>query len=118
MPGTIQHHTLVYTVVIAALLAAFFDLTRIAALGAIFYLVMDIAIHWGVFRHLRDDIQASPAILISAIAFDVIVLAAFLIMKANSDPMIVAVAVGGIVSIFGFERLFLRAKRRSKARAT
>ncbi len=118
MPGTIQHHTLVYTVVIASLLAAFFDLTRIAALGAIFYIVMDIAIHWGVFRHLRDDIQASPAILISAMTFDVIVLAAFLIMKANSDPMIVAVALGGIVFIFGFERLFLRAKRRSKARAT
>ena len=47
MPGNIQKHTLVYTVVLAAFLAAFFDLSRIASLGAIFYLVMDIVIHWG-----------------------------------------------------------------------
>lgn len=56
MPGAIQKHTLVYTVVLAGLLAAFFDLSRIAALGAIFYLVMDIGIHWGVLRKLRDDV--------------------------------------------------------------
>ena len=40
MPGDIQKHTLVYTVVLAAALAAFFDLSRIASLGAIFYLVI------------------------------------------------------------------------------
>ncbi len=33
MPGSIQKHTLVYTVVIAAFLAAFFDLGRIASMG-------------------------------------------------------------------------------------
>jgi len=48
MPGTIQKHTLVYTVVIAIFLTLFFDLSRIASLGAIFYLTMDIAVHWGV----------------------------------------------------------------------
>nr|QQZ51122.1 hypothetical protein JKL49_08310 [Phenylobacterium glaciei] len=54
LPGeNIQKHLLVYTAAIASLLAVFFDLSRIASLGAIFYLVMDIAIHWGVFRHLR-----------------------------------------------------------------
>ncbi len=46
-PGTIQKHTLVYTVVLGLVLTAFFDLSRIAALGIVFYLVMDIAIHWG-----------------------------------------------------------------------
>ena len=56
MPGGIQKHTLVYTVVLAAFLAAFFDLSRIASLGAIYYLVMDIAIHWGVWRHLKADV--------------------------------------------------------------
>ena len=45
MPGDLQKHLLVYTAVLAALLAALFDLSRIAALGAIYYLVMDIAIH-------------------------------------------------------------------------
>lgn len=49
MPGSIQKHTLVYTIVLGLLLTAFFDLSRIAALGIIFYLIMDIAIHWGYF---------------------------------------------------------------------
>jgi len=55
MPGPIQKHLLVYTAVIAGLLAVFFDLSRIASLGAIFYLVMDIMIHWGVFRFLTME---------------------------------------------------------------
>ncbi|MBL4612070.1 MAG: APC family permease, partial [Pseudomonas sp.] len=50
MSGSIQKHTLVYTVVLGLILTAFFDLSRIAALGIIFYLIMDIAIHWGVLR--------------------------------------------------------------------
>jgi amino acid transporter len=107
MPGSIQKHTLVYTVIAAALLAAFFDLSRIASLGAIFYLVMDILIHWGVLRHLREDVGANPVILSLAIFFDVVVLIAFLVIKGGSDPMIIAISLGGIALIFGFEKLFL-----------
>lgn len=36
MPGTIKDHTLIYTVVIAGVLTVFFDLSRIASLGAFF----------------------------------------------------------------------------------
>lgn len=111
MPGTIQKHTLVYTVVLAGLLAAFFDLSRIASLGAIFYLVMDIAIHWGVLRHLKDDVKASAAVLITAIVLDLIVLGAFVVMKAAVDPLIIWVGFGGIALIFGLERLFLQSRR-------
>lgn len=107
MPGSIQKHTLVYTVIAAALLAAFFDLSRIASLGAIFYLVMDILIHWGVLRHLREDVGANPVILSLAIFFDAVVLIAFLVIKGGSDPMIIAISLGGIALIFGFEKLFL-----------
>ena len=52
MTSPLQKHLLVYTVVIAVTLTIFFDLSRIAALGAIFYLTMDIGIHWGVLRYL------------------------------------------------------------------
>ncbi len=45
MPGSIQKHTLVYAVVVAILLTILFDLSRIASIGAILYLVMDIIIH-------------------------------------------------------------------------
>ncbi|HBQ18493.1 MAG TPA: amino acid permease [Myxococcales bacterium] len=107
MPGDIQKHVLVYTVVAASLLAAFFDIGRIASLGAVFYLVMDIAIHWGVFRHLKDDVGARGWVLLGAIALDVVVLGAFLVIKAMNDPLIIAVSLGGIVAIVAFERFYL-----------
>ncbi|RZO63928.1 MAG: APC family permease [Sandaracinaceae bacterium] len=107
MPGDIQKHVLVYTVVAASLLAAFFDIGRIASLGAVFYLVMDIAIHWGVFRHLKDDVGARGWVLLGAIALDVVVLGAFLVIKAMNDPLIIGVSLGGIVAIVAFERFYL-----------
>ncbi|MEE2878845.1 APC family permease [Hyphomonas sp.] len=111
MPGTIQKHTLVYTVVAAGLLAAFFDLSRIASLGAIFYLVMDMIIHWGVFRQLRQDVGAAPAILLCAILLDALALSAFLILKWQADPSIIIIALTGMLAIFAFERFFLQRMR-------
>jgi amino acid transporter len=108
MPGSIQKHTLVYTVVLGLLLTTFFDLTRIAALGIIFYLIMDIAIHWGILRHLRQEIKASGAILIGAIVLDLIVLAGFLWIKISSDLLVVVVACAVMLSILVAEALFLR----------
>lgn len=107
MPGDVQKHTLVYTVVLAALLAAFFDLSRIASLGAIFYLIMDIAIHWGVFRNLRDDVNASGWVLITAIVLDAGVLIAFLVIKGGSDPFIVILGLLAVLAMFAFERYYL-----------
>ena len=85
----------------------FFDLSRIASLGVFFYLIMDMLVHWGVFRYLRQEIGANSAILLSAIAFDAIVLIAFTAMKLGSDPMIVLYAVVGITTVFVYERFFL-----------
>ncbi|OYZ23597.1 MAG: amino acid permease [Sulfurovum sp. 16-42-52] len=108
MPGDIQKHTLVYTVVIAIFMTIFFDLSRIASLGAIFYIVMDIAVHWGVFKYLRKEINANAFILISAILFDVVVLGAFLIVKASTDMMVIYAALIGILFIFIGESIFLK----------
>ncbi|MBM2323783.1 MULTISPECIES: APC family permease [Marivita] len=107
MPGPIQRHTLVYTVVIAATLAVLFDLGRIASLGAFFYLVMDMIIHWGVFRYRRADVGAFGIVLLTALALDAIVLAAFTVMKLQSDPMIVLYAAVGMIAVFAFERVYL-----------
>ena len=108
MPGSIQKHTLVYTVVLALLLTMFFDLTRIAALGIIFYLVMDIAVHWGILRYLRHEIKARPLILIIAIILDSIVLSGFIYIKIQSDPLVVSVAGAVMLVILIVEVLFLR----------
>ena len=108
MPGSIQRHTLVYTIVIAMLLTVFFDLSRIAALGAIFYLVMDMLIHWGVLRRLRQEIEASAVILVMAIVLDAVVLVALLVVKAQSDMLVLWASLAGLVVIFAGEWLFLR----------
>lgn len=107
MSGPIQRHTLVYTVVIASTLAVLFDLGRIASLGAFFYLVMDMIIHWGVFRYRRADVGAFGIVLLTALALDAIVLAAFTVMKLQSDPMIVLYAAVGMIAVFAFERVYL-----------
>jgi amino acid transporter len=108
MPGSIQKHTLVYTVILGLLLTLFFDLTRIAAMGIIFYLIMDIAVHWGVLRYLRHEIGARLSILIAAIVLDLIVLAGFIWIKIVSDPLVVGVAVGVMLALLIMEVLFLR----------
>lgn len=107
MSGSIQKHTLVYTTVIAMLLTTFFDLSRIASLGAIFYIIMDIAIHWGVFRRLRTETKANGAILIAAIILDVIVLGAFLWVKTQSDMLVIWASLIGLVVTFAGERIFI-----------
>ena len=107
MPGRIQKHTLVYTAVIAVALTIFFDLSRIASLGAIFYLVMDMAVHWGVYRRLRKDVGAKAPVVLTALVLDAIVLGAFFYMKATSDPLVLIVSVVGMAVIFGAEWWFI-----------
>lgn len=98
---------LILTVILAMVLTVLFDLTRIASIGAIFYLVMDIAIHWGLLRYLRSDVKASPVIPVVAIVLDAVVLGAFLLLKLNSDPLIIGVALVGFVAILVAQRLFM-----------
>jgi hypothetical protein len=94
-------------VVIASVLAVFFDLSRIASLGVFFYLLMDMIVHWGVWRYRRKEIGAAGVILLAAFGFDAIVLAAFTLVKLQSDPVIVAYAVSAIAAVFAFERVYL-----------
>jgi len=110
MSGSIQKHMLIYVVVIAIILTIFFDLSRIASIGAIFYLVMDMIIHWGVFKHLRKEVKANGVILISALVLDLIVLIAFLWIKTTTDIFVVIISVIGIILVFAGEKWFLHWK--------
>ncbi|MFC5546450.1 APC family permease [Marinobacter koreensis] len=111
MPGSIQKHTLVYTVVLGLVLTAFFDLSRIAALGIIFYLIMDIAIHWGVLRHLRDAVKARPWIPATAIVLDLLALGGFVWVKLTTDPFVLAVAAVTMMVLAIAEAWFLGTTR-------
>jgi amino acid transporter len=115
MPGSIQKHTLVYTVVLGLVLTVFFDLSRIAALGIIFYLIMDIAIHWGVLRYLLDDIKAKVWIPIIAIILDLVVLSGFIWVKLNTDPFVIGVAIVTMILLAVGEQLYLTSKSRKQA---
>lgn len=108
MPGTVRTHTTVYTVGFAMALTAAFDLREIAALGAIYYLLMDVAIHWGLLRRLRSRVEFRPAIVVTAIVLDVVVLGAFIWVTAFTNAQALYVAFGGIVAIVVGQRLFMR----------
>jgi len=110
MSGSVQKHMLVYIVVIAITLTIFFDLSRIASIGVIFYLVMDMIVHWGVFKHLRKEVKANGIILLSALLLDLIVLSAFLWIKVNADIVVVIVSAVGVVLVFAGEKWFLHWK--------
>ena len=112
LPGTVRTHTTIYTVAIAIALTALFDLRQIATLGAIFYLVMDIAIHWGILRHLRDRIEVIPGIVVAAIVLDAVALGALGWVKATTDPLVLYVSVAGIALIWAGEWLFMRSHTR------
>ena len=108
LPGDLRRHSLIYTLVIAIILTIFFDLSRIASIGVVFYIVMDIFIHWGVFKRLRDDVHAKTWVLVSAIILDFVVLLAFLWVKAKSDIFIVWISVAGLLIVFAAEKWFLK----------
>ncbi|MDK2825115.1 MAG: hypothetical protein PWQ44_291 [Methanolobus sp.] len=108
MPGSVQQHTLVYTIVIAIILTIFLDLSRIASLGAILYLVMDIVLQWGVLRKLQNDINANPLLISIAILLDSIVLCALVLFKASSDRMLIVIAFIMMVFLYVAEKRFLR----------
>jgi amino acid transporter len=103
----VKNPALVLTVALAITLTVLFDLTRIASIGAIFYLIMDIAIHWGLFRYLLKETQANAVIPVIAILLDVVILSTFLILKAESDPLVIIVSLAGFVAILITQRLFM-----------
>ncbi|KOH43695.1 amino acid transporter [Sunxiuqinia dokdonensis] len=108
MPGSIQKHMLVYMAVIAIILTVLFDLSRIASLGAIFYLVMDIGLHWGLLRNLKNKVKFSKPIVMLAILLDAIVLTGFIWIKAKVDLTLIIVAFGLMVILFFGEKWFLK----------
>lgn len=102
-----KNPALVLTVGLATFLTVLFDLTRIASIGAVFYLIMDIAIHWGLYRHLLKLTNATPVIPIIAISLDVVILSTFLTLKYERDPLVIIVSLAGFVAILVAQQLFM-----------
>ncbi len=108
MSGSIQKHMLVYVAALAIILTISFDLSRIASLGAIFYLVMDIGIHYGLLKNLRKEVDFKPTIVVTAIVLDLVILGGFVVTKAKSDLTVVIISLGAMLVIFMGEKWFLK----------
>src|SRR5699024_10523497 len=93
MPGNIQRHTLVYTIIVAMVLTALCDFSRIASMGAILYLIMDMIIHWGLLTKSKQEVNANRFVVSIAFILDGIVLIAFLWLKVKTDILIVIVSI-------------------------
>lgn len=103
----LKNPALLLTVSLAIILTIFFNLTRIASIGAIFYLIMDIAIHWGLFRYLREEVEFKPIIPLIAMILDIAILSAFVYIRYLDDPFVLIVAFAAIFLIIIAERLFM-----------
>lgn len=113
MPGNPDHQALYITAGLAIVMAAFFDLSQIAALGAILYLSMDIAVHFGIIRSLRTEVKAAVWIPAIAIVLDVAVLVPFICLRAVSDPFTIVVTAVVAGTIFLAQWLVVRHRERS-----
>ena len=107
LSGDVQQHMLVYVAAVAILLTVFLDLSRIASMGAIFYLLVDISIHWGVLKKLREELKPNVAIVGTAILLDTVILGAFVWMKATQDIFIIIVSAAVMALVLGGEKWFL-----------
>lgn len=108
LPGETRHHILVYLGVTAAVLAVTLDLSQIAAVGIVFYLIMDMVIHWGVLRRLRAEVGARRGIVVAAITADAVVLTAFTVLRGAESPWVIAGAYGAAAAVFAYEAWYLR----------
>lgn len=99
LPDAVNRQSLLITAALAIMTATAFDLSQIASLGAILYLSMDIAIHWGIIRHLKEEVDAKVWVPAVAIALDLLVLVPFVVMKFRTDLLTVGItaAVAGAI---------------------
>jgi len=99
LPQTVPQQPLIITAGLAIAVTAFLDLSQIASIGVFLYLTMDIAVQWGVIRHLRKKINANWWLPALTIALDIAILIPFTALKAQSDlpTVLIAVAVAGAI---------------------
>lgn len=115
MPGEVRHHILIYLGVLAAVLSVTLGMAQIAAVGIIFYLVMDMVIHWGVLTRVRSKVEARAGVVIAALIADAIVLGAFVVVRGQESPWQIIGAVIAVVIVFIWQHWYLARHPESSA---
>ena len=112
MPGSIHKHILVYIAVMAGALTVVFDVSRIAALGAFYYIAMDFMIHYGVLKNAnRDEVSFNPSVLKASIGVDLIILIGLIYIKGKDDPVLLGITIVSMTLIYILEKWFLKANK-------
>ena len=110
LPGSISHQPMFITAGLAIVATVFLDLTQIASMGAFLYLSMDIAVQWGVIRHLRTKIDARLWFPVVTIALDSAILISFTVIKVQGDPLTVVVAASLAAAIIVAQVITVRVR--------
>ena len=88
---------LLTTAVLILVLANCLDLSRIAVLGSIVYLVVYSAVHWGHLKSLCPETGASQLVVILAFVTNIAVLAIFSFQTALINPSIIYLLIGLLI---------------------
>ena len=69
---------------------------------------MDIAIHFGAIKHLKNDAEINVFFPVMAIILDLVVLVAFCWIKLQSDVLIIWITIAVLIVLTITELLFLK----------
>lgn len=87
---------LLSTTFIILLITNFMDLSGIASLGSIVYLIVYSAVHWGHLKNLIAETKASRVIIGLALITNLIILIIFLLQIIKHNPFVIYVLTGFI----------------------
>lgn len=109
MPGSVHKHILVYITFMAGGLTVFFDVSRIAALGAFYYITMDFLIHYGVLRNAnKEEVKFKPFVLKTSMVINIIILVGLIYIKGKDDPFLLGITIVSMLIVYFLEEWFLR----------
>ena len=110
LPKSVPQQPMVITAGLAILVTVFLDLSQIASMGVFLYLTMDMAVQWGVIRHLKEKIEARIWLPVLTIVLDLAILVPFAILKVQSDLFTVMVAAVVAAAIITAQVIAVRAR--------
>ncbi|MGZ0213111.1 MAG: APC family permease [Actinomycetales bacterium] len=110
LPKSVPQQPMVITAGLAILVTVFLDLSQIASMGVFLYLTMDMAVQWGVIRHLKEKIEARIWLPVLTIVLDLAILVPFAILKIQSDLFTVMVAAVVAAAIITAQVIAVRAR--------
>jgi len=104
---------LLTTAILILLIANFLDLSRIAILGSIVYLIVYSVVHWGHLRRLTSETRALKTVVSLAFFSNFMVLVIFGIQSVKNNPLVIYLLVVLLISSFLIEVYMQKVKNRT-----